>query len=279
MHRWLCRTFLAVILSQLCACSAYKSELRTAAIRRGTTQTNSLRVMTFNVRSCSEGIDRVAEAIQEASPDVVALQEVDNGTRRAGGLDQARELGRRLGLPYAVHIPATQMHGGDYGMALLSRVPVVSLDQRPLPVDRGMEPRVVARAVLLVDGVEVSLYKAHLSPMPQRSELRREQAAFVARLMAADERPKILVGDLNDVATSPAVRLLTSRLQDAWAKAGTGDAGTYPLPLLGTFRYDYVLASTEFEVQRSFVLQGDASDHYPVIADLALPVEWLATSD
>lgn len=234
-------------------------------------QTGTLRVMTFNVKSCTLGIDRVAEAIRRAQPDIVALQEVDNGTTRAGGVDQARELAQKAGYPYARHVPATTMFGGEYGMAILSRFPITSLTRQRLPVEPGMEPRVVAHVVLEVGGTEVSLYKAHLSPMPQRSTLRAEQAAVVARLMAADPRPKILMGDLNDVATSPAVQLLTRRLQDSWAVAGHGHAGTYPLPLVGTFRYDYVLPSSEFEVRQTFVMEGNASDHYPVVTDLALP--------
>lgn len=40
--------------------------------------------------------ERLANAISRHTLDVVALQEVDNRTRRASGVDQAAELGKRL---------------------------------------------------------------------------------------------------------------------------------------------------------------------------------------
>ena len=280
MQRWLMRAAIAVSLALSTACGAQRASERPLLDDAGRlpVQAGHLRVMTFNVKSCAEGLDQVAAAIRAAKPDVVALQEVDNGTTRSGGVDQARELARRLDFPWAVHIPTTQMYGGDYGMALLSRVPIKSLERRPLPVPRGLEPRAVARAILDVGGTEIALYKAHLSPMPQRGRLRAEQATVVARMIAAETRPVILVGDFNDTATSGAVRILSSHLQDAWLAAGTGPAGTFPLPLVGSLRYDYVLASREFEIQRARVLPGDASDHHPVVADLQLPAAFLANS-
>lgn len=271
-RRWVCALALVSFLVAGCATSTRTPSILPPVAGAGP----SLRVMTFNIKSGEAGLERIAAVIRAAQPDVVALQEVDNGTRRCGGIDQAQALARLANLPWAVHVATTRLHGGDYGMALISRHPIRSLQRRRLPVDPGMEPRVVARAILDVDGTEISIYKVHLSPLPQRSRLRAEQAAIVARMVARERRPTIVLGDMNDVASSPAVRLLTRNLQDAWAEAGVGDAGTYPLPLLGSFRYDYVLASEAFEVRRAFVIAGDASDHHPVVADLALPATHMA---
>ncbi|MGZ3458528.1 MAG: endonuclease/exonuclease/phosphatase family protein, partial [Archangium sp.] len=51
----------------------------------GTQREGDLRVMTFNIQSGHEGVDKVAEAIRSEAPDIVALQEVDVHTRRADG--------------------------------------------------------------------------------------------------------------------------------------------------------------------------------------------------
>ena len=54
-----------------------------------------LRVLTYNIHH-GQGTDgkfdyaRLAEIIVKLRPDLVALQEVDRGTRRASGLDQAQ---------------------------------------------------------------------------------------------------------------------------------------------------------------------------------------------
>lgn len=246
--------------------SPFRGELSSEG-RRG------LRVMTFNIHSCSAGYEKIVETIAGAHPDVVALQEVDLGTRRSEGQDQVRDLAERLGYPFYAHIPATTMKGGAYGMGILSLHPIAGIDTWPLPVPRGMEPRVVARAVIRLGERSISVWKTHLSPMPMWSSLRTEQVIRVLRLMEGDPRPKVLLGDMNDVASSKPIKLLLGQMQDSWLEAGSGAAGTYPLPmpLSPTLRYDYVLASKEWRIHRAFVIRSDASDHYPVVADLELP--------
>jgi endonuclease/exonuclease/phosphatase family metal-dependent hydrolase len=59
--------------------------------------------MTYNMHS-GRGTDdrydlgRVADVIGSYNPDIVALQEVDVGRLRSGSVDQASELGARLGM-------------------------------------------------------------------------------------------------------------------------------------------------------------------------------------
>lgn len=242
--------------------------------------------MTFNVHSCSTGYEKIAATIERARPDVVALQEVDDGTRRAAGQNQVKHLADRLGYAFYAHIPATNLKGGAYGMGILSHHPIERIDTWSLPVPRGMEPRVVARATIRWGEQTIGVWKTHLSPMPMWSSLRAEQVAYVLRLMKGDANPKVLLGDMNDVASSKPVKLLQAALKDTWLEAGRGSAGTYPLPLsLGaTFRYDYVLTSAEWHVRRAFVIRSDASDHYPVVADIELegtehPAQWASAAE
>lgn len=227
--------------------------------------------MTFNIRSCHGGVEDVAATIRKARPDLVALQEVDRGTDRGGGGDQVERLAALTGLQHTTFVRTTSLHGGDYGIALLSRYPIERVDHWSLVVRPGMEPRAVARAILDVDGREVSVWKTHLTSMPMNSSIRAEQAAQILRLMRDDPRPRMLLGDMNDIASSEPVRLFSRHLTDAFATAGKGPSGTYPLPLGATFRYDYVLTSSEIVVDRAFVLRSDVSDHYPVVADIELP--------
>ena len=62
-----------------------------------------VRVLTYNIHH-GEGMDgridlvRQAEILNREAPDLVALQEVDRGTKRSGGVDQLAELGRLTGL-------------------------------------------------------------------------------------------------------------------------------------------------------------------------------------
>jgi endonuclease/exonuclease/phosphatase family metal-dependent hydrolase len=231
-----------------------------------------LRVMTFNIQSGVRGLDGVAEVIRAAHPDIVALQEVDRGSRRARGLDQAAELSERTGLPYHAYFRTTDLHGGAYGIALLSRFPLEALAQYPLPVPRGAEPRTVAHALMQVAGREVSVYITHLIRRPFNGDARVRQSALIARMLEQDPRPKLLMGDLNDDPDSVPVRLLRRNLTDVAAANGQGSEGTYPLPLpfSPALRIDYVLACDAFVPLRSTVLHVGASDHYPVVADVRL---------
>jgi endonuclease/exonuclease/phosphatase family metal-dependent hydrolase len=228
--------------------------------------------MTFNIQSGLRGLDRVAEVIRGANPDIVALQEVDRGSRRAHGLDQAAVLAERTGLPYHAYFRTTELHGGAYGVALLSRFPLEALAQYPLPVPQGAEPRTVAHALLQVGGREVSVYITHLIRRPFNGGARKRQSAQIAAMLERDPRPKLLMGDLNDDPDSVPVRLLRRGLTDVAAANGQDSQGTYPLPLpfSPALRIDYVLACDAFVPLRSKVLQVGVSDHYPVIADVRL---------
>ncbi|PTL81427.1 endonuclease/exonuclease/phosphatase family protein [Vitiosangium sp. GDMCC 1.1324] len=229
-----------------------------------------LRVMTFNIQSGRQGLDKVAEAIHSAAPDIVALQEVDVRTRRSHGLDQPAVLAQRTGLPYFAHFRTTTLYGGDYGVAILSRFPLESVEQHPLPVEPGAEPRTVARILMKVHGQEVSVYVTHLTRRPFNGNIRVRQSVAIMKLMDQDPRPKLLMGDMNDTPDSGAVRLFKRELLDAFALRGQGSADTYPLPILPSVRIDYVLACDRFMPKSSKVLRVKASDHYPVVADLTL---------
>lgn len=269
-----------VLALLLAACGAGRTaELPLVPARSG--GATALRVMTLNMKSAAFGLDGIVSAIRAADPDIVGLQEVDVGTRRAGGIDQAAELARRTGLSYSVHFPVSKVGDGDYGLAILARWPLSGSWVRPLHVYRGIEPRRFARAEADMGDRRIAIYVTHFSHLPHRGLLRLGQAEQVLRAMAHDPLPKVLLGDFNEVAASRGIRRLSSVLTDAFAHAGSGPSGTYPLPVpLGpTLRFDYVFASRELEPVSSRVLQGGASDHHAVIADLLLAGEASASAD
>jgi len=232
-----------------------------------------LRVMTYNIESGARGLEGVGQALREVGADLVALHEVDRGTTRAGGLDQSEALAGLAGLPYHAHFRATGLYGGDYGLALLSRYPLRSVEQRPLPTWPGLEPRILVHAVVEVEGRLLSIYLTHLSHLPTRAPLRLQQARAIRAVLDADPGPLLLLGDLNEGPDSGAVGELQRGLINVFDRVGQGPSGTYPLPVpLGpTLRLDYVLSGGGVLPRRSFVYRSPASDHYPVVADLELP--------
>jgi endonuclease/exonuclease/phosphatase family metal-dependent hydrolase len=272
------RSVSLVLLAGLLACATASSSNQrpgeTGEAAEGRAQ-GELRLMTYNIKSGTRGLDEVAEVIRTTRPDIVALQEVDRGSRRAGRLDQAAVLAASAGLPYHVHFRTRDVSDGAYGIALLSRFPLEAVEQYPLPMSPGGEPRTLAHAVMQVEGREVSVYITHLVHPPFRDRIRLRQSALISSLLARDLRPKILMGDFNDGPDSTSVRLLRRHMRDTFDASGSGWAGTFqlPLPFLPAVRIDYVMASDSFIPLRSRVPRVEASDHYPVIADVRLKEE------
>lgn len=230
----------------------------------------TLRAMTFNIQSALRGLEGIADVINAVEPDIVALQEVDRHTSRANRLDQAAELSKLTGLVHHRHFNATRYHGGDYGVALLSRFPIRSVELTALPNQELSEPRVVGRAVLDVDGVLTSVYVTHLAHLPIRELLRIAQAQKIFEVMAEDPNPKLLLGDLNDQPGSLLLFLFEQKLTNLFRASGVGEPGTFPLPLVGNLTLDYAFGCDQVEPLHSVVIPTDASDHYPLVADVKL---------
>src|SRR5690606_32249863 len=122
----------------------------------GSIKKRTLKVLTYNIhhaappsRSQAIDLDAIAAVINEQNPDLVALQEVDAHTGRSGPFNQAEELGRKSGMT-AHFFKSINYDGGEYGLAILSRLPVVDVNLYPLPrmEGNGGEPRILATAVI-----------------------------------------------------------------------------------------------------------------------------------
>src|SRR5262245_6477137 len=79
----------------------------------------TVRILTYNIHH-GEGTDgrfdlpRLADVIETAAPDLVALQEVDQGTARSEGVQQLTELGGMTGLHSAFE-RSIEFQVGDLG--------------------------------------------------------------------------------------------------------------------------------------------------------------------
>jgi len=160
-----------------------------------------LRVLTYNIHH-GEGLDgrfdlpRLAGIMTSEAPDLIALQEVDRGTKRANGVDQLTKLSRLTGM-YGVFGKTMDYQGGAYGVAVLSRTPIGRVTNRRLPGSPEREPR----TALTVD-VETTERRSRVqfttTHLDQGRDLMDQvaQASVLATGWGADT-PGILAGDLN----------------------------------------------------------------------------------
>ncbi len=216
----------------------------------------ALRVATFNIRH-GEGVDgvvdlpRVASVLRALGASVIALQELDENLARSGVVDQPRELHRLTGLQ--VHFwPTIERDGGAYGLALATDEPIEARFHH-LPRLENEEPRAAISG--RIHGW--SVVAAHLTG---RARARRVQMAALAELVAELPGPLVVLGDLNSS------RLGIGPLR----KAGLGPAPGYRRTTRRLWRaeIDHVLAGRGGKVLRAWKVESDASDHFPVVAEI-----------
>src|SRR6267143_6175411 len=128
--------------------------------------THTIRVMTYNIH-VGVGMDkkldlaRIAGVINAQHPDIVGLQEVDRGVERTQRVDEIAEIAKLTRMEYAF---AYNLHyqGGQYGVAILSRFPVMAIDHRRYGNTREKERRGMIRIEANVDGRTVNFVTTHL---------------------------------------------------------------------------------------------------------------------
>ena len=210
-------------------------------------------------------LERQAEVILATGADLVALQEVDVGTGRSGGVDQASELGRLTGM-HAIFAEAMPYDGGSYGEALLSRWPIRRPETWPLSASPGREPRAAVVAVVEPPGLghPVRVVGTHLDHLDDEGD-RMKQTAELLSHMEGTDRPTVLLGDLNAEPDSGPIALLSLI---GWRPADSSLAPTYPA-VEPDVKIDWVLLDphapgelTAVEVLHEPV----ASDHAPLRA-------------
>jgi alpha-N-acetylglucosaminidase len=218
-----------------------------------------LRVVTWNIRAgLSSSLDTIAEKLAAFDADVIALQEVDRHADRSGDVDQAAELGTRLGMTSTFAAARTEGRG-EFGVALLSRLAFETARRVALPSDNAFEPRVAVDAHLCAGDFHLRAASVHADIYPWAA---RQNADFLADTMRESVGEGVVVaGDLNGSpdADGPAA-FLSRGFVDASADA----------PTFGGRRIDYVFVDNAVgDVgPRSVPDTGEASDHLPMLVEL-----------
>jgi endonuclease/exonuclease/phosphatase family metal-dependent hydrolase len=235
-----------------------------------------LRVMQFNIhagvsRFGGVGIARIAAEIRAAHPDLVSLNEVDDGTLRSGRTDEAAYLGAATGL-HAVYGPNLFGYdGGRFGNAILSRFPLTATHNTRLPGRPHYEPRGLLEATVRIGHRDISFYSVHLTQGGRGALMRIRQAEAIGRVIRSTGRPTVLAGDLNSGPTDLPVRILRQFLLDAQQYGGRGPGLTVP-EAAPRSRIDYILYDNHFAPLpgSTLVLPSSSSDHRSVSTELVL---------
>ena len=236
----------------------YTPFVRAQTRRRRDRGSVTLRLMVANVLMSNRRAQALLDLVREADPDVVLMAETDDWwDERLAPLLESH--------PHALRQPQPN----TYGMHFFSRLPLQSPEVRFL-VERDV-PSVYAELELRT-GAQVALWGLHpRPPLPgDDTEERDAELILVAREAASRRGPRIVMGDLNDVAWSDTTRLFQklSRLLDP--RVGRGFYATYPaqLPFL-RWPLDHLFHSSDFRLVRLATLRRFGSDHLPILIELA----------
>lgn len=225
-------------------------------------------------------LERIATVIRRVQPDVLALQEVDRNRARTDFADQAGVLAGLLGMD-GVFAPNLVDDAGEYGVATLSRSPIVASEHVRFPVVDGWEPRGMLQVDIVPGGTSVRVMNTHLQVgndgNDEEAALQRMDAATAIALRAKGlSNAVLLMGDFNADPGSEELRSLRF-LSDVWEeKNADGGGATFPASPFeeSNQRIDAIFASSEWLVRDVAVLVDAetkcASDHYPLVADLVL---------
>lgn len=230
----------------------------------------SFSVMTFNIRH-GIGMDKVldlertARLIDAADPDIVILNEVDQGTARSFGVFQTDSLGKLLGMN-AIFGRSIDYDGGEYGNALLSKYDVIEFRIIDLSTDSLLEGRSIFISMLDMGSDTLIVMGTHLGLKPDERQLQIEHIMDVL----PNSQRLILAGDFNFEPGSEPFNRVVSKFSDS---AGDKPEDTFPADDPEK-RIDYIFYGAGLELkERSGFEHPDlnrASDHRPVIMRFTL---------
>lgn len=131
----------------------------------------TVKVASFNIgngRFINHNMSLFANTITEKNIEIIGFQEVDYLCNRSQNLDTMKVLSELTGYKYYAFYKAINLDGGpngndgEYGLGILSKYPIKKTDKYELS-SFGSEQRILAHAVIDVNGTEINFFNTHLS--------------------------------------------------------------------------------------------------------------------
>ena len=181
-----------------------------------------IKVVSFNIAAGAKNfkadLNKTADAIKALDADIIGIQEVDRLTKRSGYVDQIKVLADLTGYNF-VFGKTIDFDGGEYGIGILTKHPILKAEKNVLPNEPNEEPRVALMAQVKVPTIQepVNFINTHLGivlnaktdeELARDSSIRVRQAKVINDYAAKIKGLKFLVGDMNDGINSDSMTLL-----------------------------------------------------------------------
>ena len=257
---------------------------------------NSIKVMGYNVRMLNkykwideEDIpEKIEQLIQGEDPDILGIQEFMK-------ISNPMELS---------HLPHQFIHytnsGKNYGLMIASKFPIIDKGIVSFSENHKYNNSFIYTDVLR-DQDTLRIINCHLASISLNNEdlslletavesetetikqglktiyskilkamiLRSQQVKVLREFIEQSPHKILLTGDFNDTPSSYAFRKITRVLDDSFMNTSPLKTKTY-IRSHFPIRIDYVMHSKEFRTIDYKIIREELSDHYPVVAQIAL---------
>lgn len=254
-----------------------------------------LKLMTYNVASgrCYDGtmpedgspfrtrydLSRCEEVIRSWNPDILGINEINNGDARYDRINQTQHVADACRFPYWFFGPALSFPAhseGSYGNGQASRFPYLSTNIVHIPDPPKKDERayyehraIIKNTVVLPDGRRLCLMQTH-SGLSIAEHQNCVTTVLKEIETAAD--PVILMGDFNMREWDFLIDRIREKLVDTAEAVGKKDLPTFPSNRAITdypdCKIDYIFVSPCIKVLDVGVIDDTASDHKPLWAEI-----------
>lgn len=225
-------------------------------------------------------IPEIGKFINKLQPDVVGITEIDEGSLRSHGANQAKLLAEEIGYNCCYHAPHRRGNIQSTGNAFLTKHKVLDFKPVVLPNPEFIEklPKIpfifpfykrgIIETYVKISNKKIRCMVTHLDAFAET--VRKRQLGLLVKRIESKKVPTILMGDFNAGYGSDVVETIK--------RAGLTDVGeqmdSKKLPTFPTWQpficFDHVFVSKEFKINKFRVLDARFSDHRPIYAELSL---------
>ena len=224
------------------------------------------------------------------APDILALQEADKMTARAGHVHVAERLAEEMKTRF-VHVGAGLPLGikpqerewwlnleeqiaiddkGDTGVALLSRVPVEEVERIDLPWHEcPWRPRTGMTATVPISGHRLRLFNVHIDPHGPLDNQHQQTEAVLDRAKQ-HVGPTVIMGDFNTLSKHKAAEIRRLMESHGFETPFPTEIPTWRGAGVVRFHADWIFGRG-VELKRWGVAKPlNVSDHWPIWAEIEL---------
>ena len=243
--------------------------------------------ITRNIESAARTF---TENLLVPSPDILALQEADKATARAGKVHVAARLAESIKLAYA-HVRAGLPSGippkqrewwlnfeeqvaldddGDMGVALISRFPLEDVTRIDLPWhDCPWRPRLAMAANLKFGGKQLRIFNVHIDPHGPLDN-QHQQTEFVLGEAATHNGPTVILGDFNTLSKQKAIEIRALMESNEYSTPFPTETPTWRGAGVVRFHADWIFVKGLRTSRWGVVKPLNVSDHWPIWTEVRI---------